>query len=192
MAWAPKLVENEPRRQTFSSRQLSPIFRRLELSGEAFRGAPDDEALTVTQHPTAMGCVTSSPSNSANKPVTHPVSGGPHYPNWQLPKPFNIEPAPSLNELNKKREEFWDTSPSYGGSHEIWEVLKAAVLSAASDIETARLYLESAGIIVATPNLTTVFDERGAKYDLPRWVLITPRNVKLDQQDQGGIDASSV
>ena len=67
-------------------------------------------------------------------------------------------------ELTRRREVSRDTSPSYGGSREIWDVLKAAV--EAEDIHTARLFVESAGIIVVTPDMTCVFDERGAKVDL--------------------------
>ena len=78
-------------------------------------------------------------------------------------------------ELTRRREEFWDTSPSYGGSREIWDVLKAAV--EAEDIHTARLFVESAGIIVVTPDMTCVFDERGAVVEDPRWVIADPTNV---------------
>jgi hypothetical protein len=136
-----------------------------------------------------MGCIASTPAGEANnKPVTSSV-GGTHYPNWTLPPPFKIEPPPTLSELHKKREEFWDTQPSYGGSREIWDVLKAAVTSAQSsgDIQTARLFVESAGIIVATPHLTVVFDERGAKYDIPRWVLATPTNVAPEPETNGDV-----
>jgi hypothetical protein len=111
-----------------------------------------------------MGCIASTPAGEANnKPVPSSV-GGTHYPNWTLPPRFTIEPPPTVGELERNREAFWDTQPSYGGSAEIWDVLKAAVASASSgDIETARLFVESAGCIVATPHLTVVFDERGAK-----------------------------
>ena len=129
-----------------------------------------------------MGCIASAPVGERNnKPVPSSV-GGTHYPNWTLPPRFTIEPPPSLGELQRKREEFWDTQPSYGGSREIWNVLKAAVTEAqlSGDMQTARLFVESAGIIVATPHLTVVFDERGAKYDIPRWVLVTPTNVVPD------------
>lgn len=136
-----------------------------------------------------MGCIASTPAGEANnKPVTSSV-GGTHYPNWTLPPRFAIEPPPTLSELQRKREEFWDTQPSYGGSREIWDVLKAAVTSAqaSDDIQTARLFVESAGIIVATPHLTVVFDERGAKYDIPRWVLATPTNVAPEPETNGDV-----
>ena len=136
----------------------------------------------------AMGCIASTPAGEANnKPVPSSV-GGTHYPNWTLPPRFTIEPPPTVGELERNREAFWDTQPSYGGSAEIWDVLKAAVASASSgDIETARLFVESAGCIVATPHLTVVFDERGAKYDIPRWVLATPANVAPDVSNAGDV-----
>ena len=87
--------------------------------------------------------------------------------------------------MHRKREEFWDTQPAYGGSKEIWDVLKAAVN--APDIETARLYVETAGIIASTPHLTVVFDETGVKYEIPRWVLVTPQNTREDQVDDNGV-----
>lgn len=129
-----------------------------------------------------MGCVFSSTSaaETNNKPTTSSV-GGVHFPNWTFPKSFKLEPAPTTTELRKKREEFWDTSPSYGGSREIWEVLRAAVTC--GNIDTARVFVESAGIIVATPHLTCVFDERGGKYDIPLWVLTTPSNLVPEPMD---------
>ena len=123
-----------------------------------------------------MGCIASTPAGEANnKPVPSSV-GGTHYPNWTLPPRFTIEPPPTVGELERNRETFWDTQPSYGGSAEIWDVLKAAVASASSgDIETARLFVESAGCIVATPHLTVVFDERGAPVVTRAAPLVTRR-----------------
>lgn len=40
----------------------------------------------------------------------------------------------------------------------IWDALKAA---SKSDVETAKLITDSAGIIVGPPNLTICYDERG-------------------------------
>ena len=42
---------------------------------------------------------------------------------------------------------------------EIWDALKAAC--EAPDMETTRLLIESAGIIVSTRDMTTCYDERG-------------------------------
>ena len=57
---------------------------------------------------------------------------------------------------------------------EIWTALKAAV---ESDIDTARLIVESAGIIVPGRDLSTCWDTRGALYSLPKYVLSAPTNL---------------
>ena len=60
----------------------------------------------------------------------------------------------------------------------------------AEDVETARLFIESAGIIVSTPHATTVYDVRGARYDVPKWVMVEPHNLlpepKKDDAAAGG------
>ncbi|KAL3155617.1 hypothetical protein ABBQ38_010870 [Trebouxia sp. C0009 RCD-2024] len=78
------------------------------------------------------------------------------------------------SELQQKREEFWDTAPHYGGDRVIWDALKAAC---ESDLQTAQLIVNSAGVIVTVPDLSTCFDERGSKYELPRYVLSEPSNL---------------
>ena len=57
---------------------------------------------------------------------------------------------------------------------EIWAALKVA---AESDIETARTIVESAGIIVSGRDLSRCWDERGALYNLPNYVLSSPTNL---------------
>ncbi|CAH9055505.1 unnamed protein product [Cuscuta europaea] len=74
------------------------------------------------------------------------------------------------------REEFWDTAPHYGGQKEIWNALQAA--TEATDITLARTIVNSAGIIVHSPDMTICYDERGAKYELPKYVLSEPTNLK--------------
>lgn len=83
-------------------------------------------------------------------------------------------------ELQAKRDEFWDTAPHYGGNKVIWDALKAAC---EADLQTAALIVESAGIIVSVPDMSTCFDERGSKYELPRYVLSDPTNLVHKQQD---------
>ncbi len=46
----------------------------------------------------------------------------------------------------------------------IWDTLKAA---ADADIATARLLLESADVIVARPDMTLCYDERGEQRTMP-------------------------
>lgn len=90
-------------------------------------------------------------------------------------------------ELQAKREEFWDTAPHYGGDKVIWDALKAAC---ESDLQTAQLIVNTAGIIVTVQDMSTCFDERGSKYELPKYVLSEPANLvserdsKLQQGNQ--------
>ena len=66
--------------------------------------------------------------------------------------------------------------PSFPGT-EIWIALKAAV---ESDIDTARVIVDSAGIIVPGRDLSTCWDARGALYSLPKYVLSAPTNLQKD------------
>lgn len=78
-------------------------------------------------------------------------------------------------ELKRKREEFWETQPAYGGAQEIWDTLKAVTSDLSNPSNT--LILESAGIIVHGNDLRTSYDERGFKYDLPNFILSEPSNL---------------
>ena len=103
-------------------------------------------------------------------------------------------------ELEKQRVEFWATygSGAYGGQEGmlcaagtrprtgaaltgrantlavIWDALKAAC---AADIETARLICDAACVLVPGPDLRMAYDERGALYELPPFVLSPPTNL---------------
>ena len=54
----------------------------------------------------------------------------------------------------------------------IWDALKAAV---ESDLETAKLIIDSAGIVVGPPDLTVCYDERGALADIALFQLLQHR-----------------
>jgi len=60
---------------------------------------------------------------------------------------------------------------------EIWDALKVA---AESDLALAQTIVDSAGIIVSNPDMTLCYDERGAKYELPKYVLSEPTNLIRD------------
>lgn len=65
----------------------------------------------------------------------------------------------------------------------IWDAIKAAC--EAEDIATTRLILETAGVIVARPDMAVMYDERGARYVLPKYVLSAPTNLlRVEQQQQ--------
>ncbi|GJT50191.1 ubiquitin domain-containing 1-like protein, partial [Tanacetum coccineum] len=88
------------------------------------------------------------------------------------PAAWSHTEAITLVQLNALREEFWDTAPHYGGKQEIWDALRAA---AESEIQLAQAIVSSAGIIVQNPDMTLCYDERGAMYELPLYVLTVTR-----------------
>lgn len=78
--------------------------------------------------------------------------------------------------MKAKRAEFWDTQPAYGGSEEIWSVLKAAC--EAPDVGSAKVFLDAADVTVAKSDMTKFYDSRGYQYDLPVYVVSDPRDLK--------------
>lgn len=66
-------------------------------------------------------------------------------------------------------------SPSLVDPAVIWDAIKASCES--DDLATARLILDTAGVIVARPDMTIMYDERGARYVLPKYVLSAPSNL---------------
>ncbi|PNW75735.1 hypothetical protein CHLRE_12g538950v5 [Chlamydomonas reinhardtii] len=127
-----------------------------------------------------MGCASSSAAAAEEDRATFDgVAGGPNKPTKQYMRPkWKTQEPMTASQLKKKREEFWDTQPYYGGDRVIWDALKAAC---EADQETCKLIIESAGIIVAAPDMTICYDERGAKYELPKYVLAEPVNLTKDE-----------
>lgn len=113
------------------------------------------------------------------KEPKHPVKGGVEgvehliLPQWEYETPVTLEA------LEKKRRQFWETEPHYGGSREIWDALQGAC--ATEDLEQRVVIVEAAGIIPATAMLTLCYDERGFLYKLPFFVLSRPQNLILDE-----------
>ncbi|KAL0321315.1 UNVERIFIED_CONTAM: Ubiquitin domain-containing protein 2 [Sesamum radiatum] len=93
------------------------------------------------------------------------------------PKAWKHSEPITRAQLMQMREEFWDTAPHYGGRKEIWDALRAA---AEADLSLAQAIVDSAGVIVQNPDLTVCYDERGAKYELPKYVLSEPTNLIHD------------
>lgn len=93
------------------------------------------------------------------------------------PKPWKHPQPITIGQLRQMRDEFWDTAPHYGGQKEIWDALRAA---AEADVSLAQAIVESAGVIVSNADLTLCYDERGAKYELPKYVLSEPTNLVQD------------
>ncbi|KAF7023615.1 hypothetical protein CFC21_036096 [Triticum aestivum] len=140
-----------------------------------------------------MGCAGSTPkSDDSSKKL-------------KKPKPWKHTQSITPAQLKQMREEFWDTTPHYGGQKEIWDALRAA---AEADLALAQTIVDSAGIIVSNSDMTLCYDERGkiiifpciacifstalcfqnqnqwlgnsaagAKYELPKYVLSEPTNL---------------
>ena len=85
-------------------------------------------------------------------------------------------PCIILATLQAQRQEFWDTQPAYGGSPEIWSVLKA--MCEAPDIDTGKLFLEAAEVTIGKPDMTAFYDSRGFLYELPNYIVSDPRDWK--------------
>ncbi|XP_023552879.1 ubiquitin domain-containing protein 2-like [Cucurbita pepo subsp. pepo] len=113
-----------------------------------------------------MGCAGSSQTNGDGsiKKIGKPKS-------WKHPQPI------TRSQLVQLREEFWDTAPHYGGRKEIWDALRAA---AEAELSLAQAIIDSAGVIIQNADLTICYDERGAKYELPNYVLSEPTNLIRD------------
>eukprot|EP00271_Cylindrocystis_brebissonii_P017648 TRINITY_DN4658_c2_g2_i2.p1 TRINITY_DN4658_c2_g2~~TRINITY_DN4658_c2_g2_i2.p1 ORF type:complete len:120 (-),score=27.75 TRINITY_DN4658_c2_g2_i2:1010-1369(-) len=119
-----------------------------------------------------MGCASSAPQTDEGGIPVGPPKKLRKPRAWKHPTPI------TRSEIKKMREEFWDTAPHYGGQKEIWDALRAAV---EADLTLAQAIVDGAGIIVTSDDLSTCYDERGAKYDLPEFVLSDPSNVKKDE-----------
>ncbi|GMH35970.1 hypothetical protein BSKO_03838 [Bryopsis sp. KO-2023] len=92
----------------------------------------------------------------------------------QKPKKWASEKPLSREELQAQREEFWDTQPHYGGDRVIWDALRAAFTG---DPNMRHIIIESAGIIVEAEDYSVCYDEKGAKYELPKFILSDPTNL---------------
>ena len=60
----------------------------------------------------------------------------------------------------------------------IWDALKAAC---EADLQTARVILDSAGVVVASDDMSVCYDERGASLLQPLRLLFTKQSVYLIQ-----------
>ncbi|CAI9292850.1 unnamed protein product [Lactuca saligna] len=116
-----------------------------------------------------MGCAKSS-NNSSDRRSSRQIT-------ITKPMPWSHTESINRDQLNKMRDEFWDTTPFYGGKREIWDALRAA---AEAELHLAQTIVDSAGIIVHEPDLTVCYDEKGARYELPKYVLSEPTNLVND------------
>lgn len=88
---------------------------------------------------------------------------------------WTSSPPVGRTEIDRKRQEFWDTAPAYEGSREIWDALKAAC--EAEDTGMAQAILSASEIKLPNGSLTNCFDTTGSKYNVPRFCISYPDNM---------------
>ncbi|KAJ2556211.1 hypothetical protein IWW35_000128 [Coemansia sp. RSA 1878] len=89
------------------------------------------------------------------------------------------EEAMTQTQLERKREQFWDTAPAFEGRLEVWQALRLACDS--NDGQLAHAILASAGATVPTLRIVDgVYDDHGACYTIPQYCLSEPTNLISD------------
>lgn len=86
----------------------------------------------------------------------------------------------TVAELDKKRSEYWETAPSYGGRKEMWDAIRAAATQ--SDVAMQEAIVASAGLFLPNGDLTLVYDERGFRYEIPLFCLSPPSNITSEEK----------
>ncbi|CAH8523094.1 unnamed protein product [Schistosoma turkestanicum] len=116
-----------------------------------------------------LKCSGSNPQSRKNRPLKR-IS-----PRWRSTFPI------SLSQLQKKRDEFWDTAPAAEGRIEIWNALKVvADFFQKQEYDMAQAILDGACITLPSGTLCDCYDELGARYQLPLYVLSQPSNLIPD------------
>ena len=91
--------------------------------------------------------------------------------------PWTSQVPITTAQLERKRREFWDTAPAYGGTKEVWLAIEEAVEEGRwGNIQTAKAILSCAGITLPVGTLTEAYDERGYRYTVPPYCLCDPLN----------------
>lgn len=108
-----------------------------------------------------------------------------HSPNLQkIPITWHTPVPLSRAQLARKREEFWETAPIYGGILEVWDAIHEAVEMGHQDMETARMILNCAGVTTPHGVLTEAYDERGYRYTIPPYCLCDPAEGTVADQEE--------
>lgn len=94
---------------------------------------------------------------------------------------WSTKPPITRAHVLRKRQEFWETSPSYSGRPEIWDALRAAC--EADEDGLAYAILDSAGITLPDGCLHLAYDELGNSYQIPSYCLRFPSTL-VDEQSQ--------
>eukprot|EP01025_Chloroclados_australasicus_P004914 TRINITY_DN11344_c0_g1_i1.p3 TRINITY_DN11344_c0_g1~~TRINITY_DN11344_c0_g1_i1.p3 ORF type:complete len:120 (+),score=11.80 TRINITY_DN11344_c0_g1_i1:223-582(+) len=117
-----------------------------------------------------MGACCSAPNGGPTSTDRQANKTDLYKPEWSSP-----DGMLTRSELERQREEFWETQPSYGGAPEVWATLRSVV--EADDLSTAAVYLDAAEIKIAKRDMTAFYDARGFLYEIPKYCVSYPSNM---------------
>lgn len=128
-----------------------------------------------------MGCISSKHGQSLSSGFED-EDGVSHRTEWdghiRSIRSWKVEPALTSDQLQRLRNEFWETRVE--GREEMWQALRFAAEADSDELRDETV--KAAGLRPANRRFTlqTTFDERGARYELPMYTLCDPTN--LDEQ----------
>ncbi|KAI9288534.1 hypothetical protein BC943DRAFT_316774 [Umbelopsis sp. AD052] len=131
-----------------------------------------------------MGCCSSAEASTDNDGLTFRPSNlrGGNKPLKRKGIRWTADSPITTAELQRQRDTFWDTAPSYEGRPEVWQAIHAAVSE--SDLALAQSILDAAGVTLPTGNPADgCYDELGSRYVVPMYCLVDPTNLS-----SGGVD----
>lgn len=84
--------------------------------------------------------------------------------------------------LEKERRDWWDTRVT--GDTQVWQCLRAATEALQEgDLATAQTLLDAQGCTCPTGQLwSRVYDDRGAEYKVPEWLVIEPAGIVEEEE----------
>merc|ERR1711937_1084494 len=89
-------------------------------------------------------------------------------------------------ELQRQREQFWETAPAYEGQKEIWLALKAAVDAIRppdSNYDHADTILKCAAVTTLDGTFEKCYDELGTLYKIPNWIVSDPKIISRNKTE---------
>ncbi|CAC21473.1 Ubiquitin family protein [Schizosaccharomyces pombe] len=115
----------------------------------------------------------------------------------RLPKLYTPNPLLTKEEVEVRRNEFWETCWAYGGSKEIWDVLhKVVTLLYEGNAEAATEMALAADLTIPENDISKgVYDSKGTFYEIPKIVARIPRAFaerkdSLDDEDDNMISSN--
>ncbi|KAI4089239.1 MAG: hypothetical protein LQ344_005534 [Seirophora lacunosa] len=183
-ATSPYLPVHHPAATASASSSRAAIAPPLPLP------SPRNSSPTLTQAP-SRSHRTLAPSEHFNAPLRPhiPLSKPKSRSGNSNSKASSAKRTWTRSLLEKERSEFFDTRVT--GRGEVWGGLKLATeLLREGDVQDAQGVLDASGVTVPTGDLVDgCYDEQGALYQLPAWVVAEPERVVEDDSKLEGVEA---